>query len=78
MNRKSAYKDMDKWKAACNRQRQRYYGKTSFLYERRPWDEYEDRMVIEHNLTDSQLSDLLERSVRAIQVRRSRLKNNIV
>lgn len=75
MNRKQGYKDLEKWRNTCRKQKQRYYAKTSSLYTRRPWTAEEDAMVIGHNLTDSELSVKIERSVRAIQHRRHRLNN---
>lgn len=75
MNRKQSYKDMEKWRKTCRKQNQRYYAKTSNLYSRRPWTAEEDAMVMEHNITDSELSAKIQRSVRAIQHRRHRLNN---
>lgn len=75
MNRKKDYRDMDKYRKACRRQNQRYYEKTSNLYPPRPWTPGEDAMVLEHSITDHELSAKIERSVRAIQHRRNRLKN---
>lgn len=75
MNRKNAYRDMEKYRKACRRQNQRYYAKISFLYPPKPWTADEDVMVLEHKITDSDLSAKIERSVRAIQHRRNRLKN---
>lgn len=75
MNRKQGYKDLEKWRKTCREQKQRYYAKTSSLYTHRPWTTEEDAMVMEHNLTDSELSVKIERSVRAIQHRRHHLNN---
>lgn len=66
---------MDKYRKACRRQNQRYYEKTSYLYPPRPWTSDEDAMVLEHSMTDPELSAKIERSVRAIQHRRHRLRN---
>ncbi len=74
MNRKNCYKDMEKYHRTCRKQRKRYYDKTSNLYPPKPWTAAEDAMVIEHKITDSELSAKIERSVRAIQHRRVRLK----
>lgn len=58
-----------------NRERKKYYNKTS--YARRghsSWYEYEDKLVLAHVLTDSELAQLIHRSVQAIQQRRWKLK----
>jgi hypothetical protein len=74
MNRKEGYADMELHRQTCNRQNRRYYHKTTFLYDRRKWDEDEDRMILEHSITDSELSAIIQRSVGAIQRRRWYLK----
>ncbi len=74
MNRKKNYRDMEKYRKACRRQNQRYYGKTSFLYQPRLWTAEEDTLVMEHDITDHELSEKISRSVRAIQHRRHRLR----
>ncbi len=74
MNRKKSYRDMEKYRKACRRQNQRYYGKTSFLYQPRLWTAKEDALVMERNITDPELSEKIGRSVRAIQLRRHRLR----
>ncbi len=73
MNRKKEYKNLDKYHETCRRQKQRYYGKTQ-LYEKHSWSCKEDEIVLERNMTDTEISSAIGRSVRAIQVRRSRLK----
>lgn len=75
MNRKQQYRDKDKCRETCRRQKQRYYGRTSFLYPARLWTHEEDEMVTAHEITDSELSAKIERSVRAIQRRRWQLKH---
>lgn len=73
MNRKNEYADMDKYRKACYNQRKRYYQKTQ-LYSKRAWTEEEENQVIEHLITDSELSVRIQRSVGAIQDRRCLLK----
>lgn len=69
------YKDKEKARITRNRQRQKNYGKTSFIYKgRRRWTEYEDTLVLEHSITDFELSQQIIRSVKAIQIRRCKLK----
>lgn len=73
MNRKSQYKDMEKWRKACNRQRKRYYAKTA-LYPPRKWTADEESMILDSKLSDHQLSPILHRSVEAIQLKRCKLR----
>lgn len=63
-----------KYHAANLRYKRKYYGRTANLYERRPWDGEEDDMVLEHKITDSEMSPILRRSVGAIQQRRHHLR----
>ncbi len=72
MNRKDNYKNKDKYIKTCRKQRRRYYHKTQ-NYKPRPWTEAEDLIVLTHGLTDHEISDKIQRSVMAIQIRRSRL-----
>ena len=44
------------------------------MYEPHSWSAAEDAMVLEHSITDHELSEKIGRSVKAIQIRRSRLK----
>lgn len=53
--------------------KQKYYASKN-LYPRRPWDKWEDMLVLDPDITDKQLSPLIERSCSAIERRRSRLK----
>lgn len=58
-----------------NAQRKRYYSKTLNISQgRRRWTKEEDNLVLNSSLTDTELSKLIQRSVRSIQVRRCRLK----
>lgn len=72
--RKSTYKDMDKFRHTRYIGRKRYYSQTSFKYLRRPWSDTEDKLVVEHKITDRELSKQIERSMSAIQSRRAKLK----
>lgn len=51
----------------------RYYAKTAFKYERRKWTEAEDKLVLCHEVPDSELSPVIRRSLKAISNRRWRL-----
>ena len=70
------YKDKDKARTIRNSQRLRYYQKTQLYPEKRRWTSEEDKAVLEHSITDTELSSILGRSVHAIQVRRNKLKKN--
>lgn len=75
MNRKNQYKDMEKYHKARNRQRARYYGKTSNAENsRQPYTLKEMELILDHNITDTELAKMLGRSVLSIQIKRSRLK----
>lgn len=72
-NRKDKYKDMEKYRNTRNAQRKRYYDKTA-KYAPNPWTVDQDKAVLEHSITDFELSTIIGHSVHAIQIRRSRLK----
>ena len=73
MNRKEAYRDMEKFRITRNRQKRRYYGKTQD-HGRNHWTCQEDELVLAHTITDMALSGKIGHSVAAIQHRRYRLK----
>ena len=75
-NRRKSYADMERYRTTTLAQKLRYYGKTAG-YESRSWIAEEDCLVLEHSITDTELSHKIERSVAAIQIRRCRLKKNI-
>lgn len=54
----------------------KYYS-LSYLYPTRPWSKWEDMLVLEHAVADMQLSQLIERSLSAIQTRRYELKKKL-
>ena len=72
MNRKEGYRDLCKWRATKRRYKNRYYGKTA-IYEPSRFTESDCEMILEHNVTDHELSDIIHHSVRSIQIKRSRL-----
>lgn len=74
--RKNSYADMNKFLKTRNLQRKRYYQKTAFKYGRRRWTQQEDDLVLKREMTDMQLSDLIHRSVGAIQSRRTMLNKS--
>lgn len=67
------YRDKEKCRITRNRQRQRNYAKTA-IYEPKEWTLKEDALVLEHSMTDTEMSMKLERSVQSIQTRRCKLK----
>lgn len=72
-NRKNKYTDMEKFRNTWNIQKRRYYAKTA-VYPPNPWLPEHDKAVLEHSITDTELSKLIGHSVEAIQVRRCKLK----
>lgn len=73
MNRKSNYRNMDRFRITRNNQKNRYYGKST-IYPRSTWTFEQDKMVLEHSKSDSEISMIIQHSVKAIQNRRHRLK----
>ena len=71
--RSKKYKDLEKLRKTRNAQKKRYFSKTA-IYKPRRWTDIEDVIVLEHKNTDMQISKQIERSVKAIQVRRVKLK----
>ena len=59
-----------------NKQRRRNYARSA-NYIPSEWTAKEDALVIEHSISDRELSVLIHHSVQAIQVRRCRLKKEL-
>ena len=74
VNKDKHFKDHETFIRTRNRERKRYYNKTSGKYPQRKYTAWEDEMVLHSKLTDTELSKELCRSVQSIQVRRCRLK----
>lgn len=74
--RKYAYADMQKFRKTWNAQKKRYYAKTGSC-PRSSWTIEQDKMVLEHLITDTELSKIINHSVKAIQMRRYRLKKKL-
>lgn len=54
-----------------NAERQKYYDKTSYApNHRQRWSDDEINMVLRHEVSDTELSKMIGRSVRAIQIMR--------
>lgn len=64
---------MEKYKNYKRRSDRRYYSKTA-IYGKVAWTPEHEQLVLKHELTDHQLSDLIGHSVAAIQHKRYRLK----
>lgn len=78
MNRKNLYRDMEKFRITRERQKARYYGKTTDAENRRnPWTVHEIDAIMKRDKSDTELSAELGRSVKAIQVRRSTIKRRL-
>lgn len=58
-----------------NESRKRNYASTRKPSNRRKFTAEEDSLIISHNMTDRELSDLIMRSCQSIQMRRQRLKS---
>lgn len=61
-----------------NKWRRKNYQRTQKNGIIRQWTKQEDEAVLAHNITDSELSKKIYRSVQAIQTRRCKLKRNQV
>ena len=77
MNRRAQYADDAKWRETCRKQKKRYYGKTA-IYQRRAWTAQEEEMLFDQAYSDHELSEIIHRSVHAIQIHRSRIKKKAV
>ena len=66
----------DKNREATNEMKKRnYHISTKYAVNNKmPWTKEEEKLILEHSMTDRQLAQKLGRSVQAIQVRRSKLK----
>ncbi|MCD7784485.1 MAG: hypothetical protein LUH18_02730 [Oscillospiraceae bacterium] len=60
----------EKQRSRKKESRKRYYAKTANLYPRHSWTEEEVKMVMEHSVPDSELSEKIHRSVKSIQQKR--------
>lgn len=75
-NKKDKYKDISKWEKTTYEQRRRYY--TRRRLPPSPWEEWQDVMVLEHSMPDTELAPKIGHGVGAIQVRRCMLKKGKV
>ena len=67
--------NMERYHDVVRRWKKGYRKRTgSDRYIPREWSIQEDKLILEHKIPDRELSNQIQRSVTAIQVRRSRLK----
>lgn len=76
MNRRSDYKDLEKWRKTKRLQQKRYYDKHAkvAINSRERYTEEEIEMILNHEISDVELSKKIGRSVKAIQIKRCKLK----
>lgn len=67
-NRNAAYRERKRI------ERHRYYARTTHKYPPHPWTDEEEKMIMEHTVPDSALSDQLGRSVKSIQEKRRKIR----
>jgi hypothetical protein len=70
------YKDKEKARNLRNIHRKRNYAKTQG-YPPRDWTTQEMDLILSSNKTDAELSEILNRSVQSIQIKRCRLKKEV-
>lgn len=71
---KRTYKDMEKFKEYRRKGKKRNYDRGAVGCERHSWTLEEDQLVLASMISDRELSKITRHSVRAIQIRRNRLK----
>ena len=54
----------------------KYYAKTA-IYNYSYYTPEDDKLILEHTITDNELSKKIKHSVKSIQIRRSRLKKRL-
>lgn len=73
--KRKGYKDLEKWRNANNAQKKRYYKKTQNARNSKLfWTKEDIELVMEHKISDSELSKVIGRSVLAIQKMRCKQK----
>jgi hypothetical protein len=73
MNRKNCYKNIEKWRETCHKQRLKYYRKTANAKNHhKPWTPEEIEIVMLHEVPDHMISKIIGRSVMSIQIARNR------
>lgn len=77
---KSGYRDLEKLRKYLSGCRKRYYERYNFGdgVSKRRYSPEDDEVIMLHEETDRKIAEKLGRSVRSIQIRRSRLKSGII
>lgn len=75
MKCRSDYADDAKFRIYRNASKQRNYAKSvkNARNKRNPYSDEENKMILEHSISDNELSKIIGRSVKAIQLKRCRL-----
>ena len=68
------YQDLEKILEKERLQKKKNNGISIRKYRRGAWTEYEDKLIMERSMADSELSILINRSVSSIQARRYYIK----
>lgn len=78
MNRPEKYKDKEKWRKTKRKQQMRYYGRSAFAPRHHEmWTEEDKEKVWAHEVSDAKLSEMIGRSIGAIQMMRSKMKKEL-
>lgn len=76
--KKSEFRDLEKYKATKRRQQNRWRQRGgAYLYEKTNYTAEDDDLILRHEITDRELSQIIKHSVGAIQRRRCELKKGI-
>lgn len=71
------YKDLDKYAEYMNRNKKKNYAKGNVDCKQHNWTVEEVNLIMESKLTDRELSKIINHSVQAIQIQRSRVRNKL-
>lgn len=73
-NRKENYRDLGKWRITTREQKKRYYERLDVyaVHGGKPYTDDEKKRILEHSIPDRELAIEIGRTVRTIQVLRSR------
>lgn len=74
--RKQGYSDIDKWRKTVTSYNKKYYSRTA-VYPPRPWTENEIQMLFDETITDYELSEKIHRSMKAIVLKRHRVRKEM-
>ncbi|MBR3429980.1 MAG: hypothetical protein IKG87_07785 [Clostridia bacterium] len=75
MKSRKAYRDAEKYRQYRNGYNNRYYRRTQFCARSKmPWSEEEEKLAMEHKHTDTEIAKMIGRSVRAIQLKRNKIR----